>query len=413
MSIPPIFDPERLRLSDFAYSLPEDRIARFPLEKRAESRLLVYRGGEIGHRRFSDVPDELPEGCLVVFNDTRVIRARLHFFRKTGAHIELFLLHPREPQDIHLAMEARGSCIWQCMVGNKKRWKATEALELALETATGPLHIQAHWHDREENQVRLSWDRPELAFADVLMQTGELPLPPYLNRKATSKDHVQYQTVYAAHEGAVAAPTAGLHFTPEVLAQLPQRSIGAEYLTLHVGAGTFMPVKQEAVWQHEMHSEHMRVSRENLIRLIGHEGPVVAVGTTSMRVLESLYWLGLTLLRQPQASPALLRLSQTFAYEQAPGSLPPTREALAALLDYLDRTSASHVVAETCIYLMPGYAFRLCDGLITNFHLPETTLLLLIAAFVGEDWRKIYAAALDEGYRFLSYGDSSLLLPRT
>lgn len=411
MSTSPLSDLEQLRLSAFAYDLPPDRIARFPLEKRDESRLLVYRKGQISHRHFFQVADELLADSLVVLNDTRVIRARLHFFRKTGAHVELFLLHPHQPHDIHLAMEAEDSCIWQCMVGNKKRWKEPEVLEWELPTAKGPIHIRAGWHDREENLIHLQWDRAALPFAVLLMEIGELPLPPYLNRKATEKDEEQYQTVYAVNQGAVAAPTAGLHITPEVLTQFAQRGIETEYLTLHVGAGTFQPVKQDEVWQHEMHSEQMRVTRQNLLRLIGHEGPVIAVGTTSMRVLESLYWLGVQMQQQPVQSPEILSLSQTFAYEQAGAALPGSRESLLALVAYLDRIGADDFAAETRIYLMPGYTFRMCKGLITNFHLPETTLLLLIAAFVGEDWRRIYEAALQGEYRFLSFGDSSLLLP--
>ncbi len=409
----PTFEPGKLRLSDFNYDLPESRIAKFPLEQRDQSNLLVYRKGQIEHRKFYSIAEELPPGSLMVCNDTKVIRARLHFFRKTGAHIEIFLLHPHQPAEIHQAMESTTGGVWQCMVGNKKKWKHPEVLELSLTDQGKSFQVQASWQDREQNLIQFTWDREDLSFAELISRMGELPLPPYLNRKATKKDLDQYQTVYATHQGAVAAPTAGLHLTPEVLQQIDSQGIGIEYLTLHVGAGTFQPVKQEEVWDHEMHSEQMRVSQANLERLIAHEGSIIPVGTTSMRVLESLYWLGVKVMQEPVLleTSAPLFLEQTFAYDRQDTDLPDPKAALQALLQGMKTNDRAYLLADTQIYIMPGYQFRICSGLITNFHLPATTLLLLIAALVGDDWKRIYQEALDRDYRFLSYGDSSLLLP--
>ncbi|RRA97770.1 S-adenosylmethionine:tRNA ribosyltransferase-isomerase [Larkinella rosea] len=410
---------EELQLNDFQYNLPDERIARFPLPQRDRSKLLEYRQGKIDHRSFRDLPDQLPSGSLLVFNDTKVIPARLHFRRSTGATIELFLLNP-VPADrlVSEAMQDHHQSIWQCMIGNRKRWKPDEVLEQEVRIHDHTVLVKAHWHDAHQSQVRFEWtpgnempgdEMPgDESFAAILHEAGKIPLPPYLNRDVTEADKETYQTVYSRIEGAVAAPTAGLHFTPEVLAQLAQKGIKTDYLTLHVGAGTFQPIKTSDVRQHAMHSEQVVYSRQNLQHLLTHTGPVIAVGTTSMRSLESLYWFGVRLLKQ---EPDPWHLDQKYAYSVSENDLPEKPEAVRAVLNYLEKTGQEAVIGHTGIYCMPGYRFRITNGLVTNFHQPGSTLILLIAAFVGENWRTIYKEALQNGYRFLSYGDSSLLLP--
>ena len=408
-----------LRLSQFQYDLPDERIARYPLARRDASKLLVYRSGAITHAQFTDLPDLLPDGSFLVFNDTKVIPARLHFTRETGAVIELFLLNPVDggaaqldgsfaSLPISLAMEATGSAIWQGMIGNRKRWKPTESLSATLATPKGPVTLNASWHDMDQSIVKLSWTPADLTFAEVIQYAGEIPLPPYLKRATTETDRETYQTVYSKQEGAVAAPTAGLHFTPAVFENLASKSIGHDYLTLHVGAGTFQPIKAEDVRAHHMHTEQVIYTRQNLQNLLRHPGQIIAVGTTSMRALESLYWMGVKLLRN---EPNPLQLDQHFAYQVPVDQQPPAEEAIGAMLDYLIRTNQESVVAHTGIYITPGYEVKLCKGIVTNFHQPGSTLILLIAALVGDNWRTIYTEALQNDYRFLSYGDSSLLLP--
>ena len=404
---------EPLLLSEFQYALPDDCIARFPLTPRDSSKLLVYRAGQINHAQFSDLPDLLPENSFLVFNNTRVIPARLHFTRQTGAIIELFLLNPfaaeaDELQPISLAMEATGSAIWQGMIGNRKRWKPNETLETQMPTSSGTITLTADWHDSAQSAVRLSWQPAQLTFAEVIRQAGQIPLPPYLKRDATDADRATYQTVYSEKEGAVAAPTAGLHFTNEVFTELAERGIQHDYLTLHVGAGTFQPIKTNDVRQHHMHTEQVVYLRENIENLLDHLDNVIAVGTTSMRALESLYWMGIQLLRR---KPNPFLLDQEFAYQLSADEQPGVRESLGAVLSYMKQTGQESIVAHTGIYITPGYAMKICKGIVTNFHQPGSTLILLIAALIGHDWRKVYAEALQNNYRFLSYGDSSLLLP--
>jgi S-adenosylmethionine:tRNA ribosyltransferase-isomerase len=408
-----------LRLSQFQYDLPDERIARFPLPQRDASKLLVYRSGTIGHAQFTDLPDLLPKGSFLVFNNTKVIPARLHFTRPTGAVIELFLLNPvsdegEQPGDNHasqpisLAMEATGSAIWHGMIGNRKRWKPTESLQATLPTPKGPVTLKASWHNMEQSTVRLHWIPAELTFAEVIQYAGEIPLPPYLKRATTEADRETYQTVYSKQEGAVAAPTAGLHFTPAVFGKLTEQSIAHDYLTLHVGAGTFQPIKAEDVRDHHMHTEQVIYTKQNLRNLLQNLDKLIAVGTTSMRALESLYWMGVKLL---QNEPNPFQLDQYFAYQVPTDQQPTTEESLRAVLQYLIDTNQESVMAHTGIYITPGYTIKLCKGIVTNFHQPGSTLILLIAALVGEDWRYIYKEALQNDYRFLSYGDSSLLLP--
>jgi S-adenosylmethionine:tRNA ribosyltransferase-isomerase len=408
-----------LRLSQFQYDLPDERIARFPLPQRDTSKLLVYRSGTIEHAQFSDLPDLLPDGSFLVFNNTKVIPARLYFTKPTGALIELFLLNPvsgqanqsAEPSaslPISLAMEAMGSAIWQGMIGNRKRWKPTESLNATLSTPRGPVTLTASWYNMEQSTVQLKWTPAKLTFAEVIHYAGEIPLPPYLKRATTETDRETYQTVYSKQEGAVAAPTAGLHFTPAVFDKLVEKSIGHDYLTLHVGAGTFQPIKAEDVRAHHMHTEQVIYTKQNLQNLLRHPGQVIAVGTTSMRALESLYWMGVKLLRD---EPNPFQLDQYYAYQIPTDQQPTAKEAIGAVLKYLVRTEQESVVAHTGIYITPGYEVKLCKGIVTNFHQPGSTLILLIAALIGDSWRTIYKEALQSDYRFLSYGDSSLLLP--
>lgn len=404
---------KELLLSDFQYELPDDRIARFPLTPRDSSKLLVYRSGQISHATFRELPDLLPDESFLVFNNTKVIPARLHFTRTTGAVIELFLLNPfaDQPGDfqpISLAIETTGLAVWVCMVGNRKRWKLNETLEAHLLTPSGTITLTAAWHDPAQSAVRLSWQPGHLTFAEVIQHAGQIPLPPYLKRDATDADRDTYQTVYSEKEGAVAAPTAGLHFTPNVFKNLAERGIKHEYLTLHVGAGTFQPIKTDDVRQHQMHTEQVVYTATNVRHLLANLERLIAVGTTSMRALESLYWMGVRLLRQ-ESNPFLL--DQDYAYQLPISQQPTAHEALTAVLTYLTQMNQESVVAHTGIYITPGYVMKLCRGIITNFHQPGSTLILLIAALIGDDWRRVYKDALHNDYRFLSYGDSSLLLP--
>ncbi|ADB37152.1 S-adenosylmethionine:tRNA ribosyltransferase-isomerase [Spirosoma linguale] len=403
-----------LLLSEFQYDLPDDRIARFPLPQRDASKLLLYKGGVVSHNRFTDLPSLLLPNSFLVFNDTKVIPARLHFTKPTGALIELFLLNPfpiepgGEPAPISLAMEETGTAIWQGMIGNRKRWKQDEPLVTTFPTPEGEVILTASWHDYDQSAVRLSWQPAELTFAQLVQYIGEIPLPPYLKREATATDRETYQTVYSKQEGAVAAPTAGLHFTAAVFEALANNNINHDYLTLHVGAGTFQPIKTDDVRQHHMHTEQVVYTQANVRNLLAHLDTVVAVGTTSMRALESLYWIGTKLVRK---EPNPFQLDQQYAYQLPDDQQPSVADALNAVLDYLVTANKESVVAHTGIYITPGYRIRLCKGLVTNFHQPGSTLILLIATLIGDSWKNVYKEALENDYRFLSYGDSSLLIP--
>ncbi|MBC6990473.1 S-adenosylmethionine:tRNA ribosyltransferase-isomerase [Hymenobacter sp. BT491] len=405
-------DPRQLSIHDYTYQLPAERIAPEPLPDRDQSKLLVYRTGQITDRSFQDLPSELPPDALLVFNDTKVVRARLFAHKPTGGVVELFCLEPVAPhRAIEPAMQQTGSCVWKCLVGNGKRWKTGPVL-LEFEANGQPATLTAERQAAVEGYslIRFSWTPAELPFAEVLRQAGHLPLPPYLNRTDTDADAIRYQTVYAAHEGAVAAPTAGLHFSDKVFADLAQRGIDTARLTLHVGAGTFQPVKADRMAEHPMHAEPITVERQVLLHLLAHAPkPIIAVGTTSLRSLESLYWLGSQLFYNQGITNNALQVHQWQPYESGPQ--PSVQEALQALLAYLDRAGTDVLQASTQLLIAPGYRFRVVQGLITNFHQPESTLLLLVAALVGPNWRQLYDHALVHDYRFLSYGDSSLLLP--
>ncbi len=414
-------DPRHLAIQYFTYPLPAERIAPEPLPDRAASRLLVSKNGQITDKHFRDLPGELPAGALLIFNDTRVVRARLLARRPTGGQVELFCLEPVAPhRSLELALQQTGHCTWRCLVGNGRRWKEGPVV-LEFETADGqPATFRAERRAQEAGTALIDfcWEPATLPFAEVLRAGGHLPLPPYLGRLDTPADAVRYQTVYAAAEGAVAAPTAGLHFTPELLAELQRQGFSTGHVTLHVGAGTFQPVKAEQMADHPMHTEPILVTGALLRQLLAHRPrPVLAVGTTSLRTLETIYWLGVGLL-QSAAGPGTnrqeteLSVTQWQPYEMAePAASIRPEAALNALLQHLEATGADTLQASTRLLIAPGYQFRLADGLITNFHQPESTLLLLVAALLGPGWRAVYDHALAKGYRFLSYGDSSLLLP--
>lgn len=401
---------QQIRIEDYNYSLPDERIAKFPLSRRDESKLLLYRDGRIGESIFKKLPDYLPENCLMVFNNTRVIQARLLFQKETGARIEVFCLEPVEPNDYALVFQQTQRCIWTCLVGNLKKWKEgtlSKTVEIGTDTVT--LKAEKKQSHGDSHRIEFTWDRPEYTFADLLESAGVLPIPPYLHRETEKSDLQTYQTVYSKIKGSVAAPTAGLHFTPEVLAEIDARGIGREEVTLHVGAGTFKPVKSETIEGHEMHTEFISVRRSSIERIRKNLGRIVAVGTTSVRTLESLYYIGALLAEHPDAASEELVVKQWMPYDEANNRLSPA-EALQNILDYLDRRGADRLVTATQIIIAPGYTFKLVGGMVTNFHQPQSTLLLLISAFVDGDWKSIYDYALSHDFRFLSYGDSSLLL---
>lgn len=395
-----------IRISDYNYPLPDHRIAKHPLAAREQCKLLCYKvGGEINEGHFYDVPAVLPEKAMLVYNNTRVINARLRFRKSTGSTIEIFCLEPVAPCDYQLIFQTTQSCTWLCLVGNSKRWKQgplTQGIEVDGKTVT----LEANRGERRGNsfEIEFSWNGG-VTFASILEAIGEIPIPPYLNRGTESTDSADYQTVYSHIDGSVAAPTAGLHFTDEVLAECDKRGITRRELTLHVGAGTFQPVKSENIGEHEMHHEFISVQRSLLVDLINAEGPVVAVGTTSVRTLESLYYVGQVLETNPDADEEMLTVKQWMPYS-TPCEI-STKKALQNVVDYLDRHHAEAYMGSTQLMIAPGFQYRIISGMITNFHQPQSTLLLLVSAFVGVDhWRAIYDYALDHDFRFLSYGDA-------
>ncbi len=403
-------DPKHIHISEYNYPLPDERIAKFPLAVRDQSKLLVYRHGEVSEDVFTSLPDYLPKGSLMVFNNTKVIQARLHFRKETGALIEVFCLEPIQPNDYVLNFQQTEHAAWLCMIGNLKKWKdgvlkremTVKGFPITLTATRGECRGTSHWID-------FSWDNPEVTFADILEVFGELPIPPYLNRDTEESDKETYQTVYSKIKGSVAAPTAGLHFTPRVLEALQEKGIDLEELTLHVGAGTFKPVKSEEIEGHEMHTEYISVNRATIKKLIDHDGCAVAVGTTSVRTLESLYHIGVTLAENPDATEEELHVKQWQPYEKY-DQIPPV-VALQKILGYLDRNGLEALHSSTQIIIAPGYQYKIVKAMVTNFHQPQSTLLLLVSAFVKGNWRTIYDYALAHDFRFLSYGDSSLLIP--
>ncbi len=396
-------------IDDYDYPLPEERIAKYPLAQRDASKLLVYREGVLTDTVFSNVGSYLSAGDLLVVNNTRVIHARLHFATASGALVEIFLLEPIAPAEYEQMFVCRGTCRWQCLVGNSRRWK-DDTLTATFPFAAGALtlHAQRGAACGRAYEITLSWQPAEQTFAEVLALAGELPLPPYLKRAAEQSDELSYQTVYAHRDGSVAAPTAGLHFTPAVLDALAQRGIECQALTLHVGAGTFLPVKSDEIHNHAMHTERIEVPLALLEALIAHKGAAVAVGTTSVRVLESLYYLGLHVLRAGSSGTPVLHVEQWEPYAPAPAV--ETLPALEALVAFLRARSLSTLYATTQLMIIPGFRYRLVRAMITNFHQRRSTLLLLVAAFIGDAWRDVYSHALAHDYRFLSYGDACLFI---
>lgn len=402
--------PKHIQISDYNYNLPDERIAKFPLAQRDKSKLLVYKNGEVTEETFFNLPSYLPKGAMMVFNNTKVIQARLHFRKSTGALIEIFVLEPASPTDYEVMFQTTGKCSWYCMIGNLKKWKdgllsrecEYKGTKFNLTASNGGVYGTSHL-------VEFTWDNPLLSWAEVLDAIGELPIPPYLNRDTEESDKITYQTVYSKIKGSVAAPTAGLHFTPEVLNAVDEAGIDREELTLHVGAGTFKPVKSNDIKEHEMHTEYIAVRRQTLEKLIAHGAEAIAVGTTSVRTLESLYYMGLKLHNNPNISESELHVNQWEPYETEAVITPV--EAIKELLDYLDRHSLPALNSSTQIIIAPGYEYKIVKMLVTNFHQPKSTLLLLVSAFLKGDWYKVYDYALAHDFRFLSYGDSSLLIP--
>ncbi len=405
-------NPKHIQIKDYAYHLPDERIAKYPLEERDSSKLLLYREGTVSEDKFFKLPEYLNAGELMIFNNTRVIRARLHFRKSTGALIEVFCLEPHSPTDYEQSFASRTGCSWTCLVGNLKKWKAG-TLEQEVEVGGRKVILSAT--RGEENGtghvVSFTWNEPDISFAELLDAIGELPIPPYLHRATEESDLSTYQTVYGKIKGSVAAPTAGLHFTPEVLDAIRKKGIDCDEVTLHVGAGTFKPVKAEEIEGHEMHSEWISVKRPTIDNLIKHEGRCIAVGTTSVRTIESLYYIGVKIHENPNISPEDLHIEQWLPYEYAENDSSPlsTLEALRCIAEYMDRNGLAALHGSTQIIIAPGYTYHIVRTMVTNFHQPQSTLLLLVSAFVGGDWKRIYDYALAHDFRFLSYGDSSLL----
>ena len=411
----PTKDNSPIYIDEYNYPLPDERIAKYPLAKRDASKLLVYKNGEITESVFSSISDFLPDNALLVYNNTRVIQARLLFKKDTGASIEVFCLEPLQPADYAQSLGSTTECVWKCMIGNLKKWKEGElSKQIEIEGEQCTFTAERLQTEGNTHSVKFSWDNTNIHFADILENAGELPIPPYLHRKTEESDLTTYQTVYSKIKGSVAAPTAGLHFTEDVFEGLKPKQITIEEVTLHVGAGTFQPVKTRDIAEHHMHTEVISVQRSTIENLLKKLGNIIAVGTTSVRTLESLYYIG----RQVKEGTGTgegegkenmeLSVSQWEPYEN--NEEVSTSDALQSLLDYMYENNLTTLHAETQIMIKPGYKFRVVDGMITNFHQPKSTLLLLVSAFVGGNWKQIYDYALENDFRFLSYGDSSLLM---
>lgn len=402
--------PKYISINDYTYTLPEEKIAYYPLANRDEAKLLIYTHGSLNQDIYKNISHYIPAQSLMIFNNTKVVEARLLFQKETGGVIEIFCLEPHEMyRDIATAMSQRGSVKWLCLIGGVSKWKKELDLTLKFNTPKSTYTLKAKYVDKRKDcyVIELMWDNT-LSFAEVLHYAGHVPLPPYIKRADETADKNRYQTVFAKYDGSVAAPTAGLHFTPSVLSNLTEKNILTDFVTLHVGAGTFKPVKADTLQDHEMHSEYITVSKGLIEHLMHPKKPIIAVGTTSLRTLESLYWLGCKLIQDPAIfNTALPYLTQWASYSET--TAPPISHAFQAILQYLQNTGQDQFIAKTQIIIAPGYEFKIVDGLITNFHQPNSTLLLLVAAFIGLDWKKVYEYALQNEFRFLSYGDGSLL----
>lgn len=393
-----------ISLEKYLYELPEERIAKHPLENRDDSKLLLYQNGKTDHKKFKDVVKLVPKDSLLFLNNTKVIAARLFFRKETGAQIEIFLTEPILPHpEFQKALKAKGTCIWKCMIGNLKKWKDENVLSLKL---NGQIDIKAKLKDRKNNLVEFSWDTDQ-EFLEIIEAAGHVPLPPYLNREEEADDKDRYQTVFSKLEGAVAAPTAGLHFTKEILQELKAKGVLQDHVTLHVSAGTFRPIKDANFKNHDMHNERIIVQRQNIENILRAKSLIIPVGTTALRTLESLYWYGVKLKTD---SNALFKIEKNDPYNPLLQGITLT-EAMEAILAKMGKEQSNELRGETEIFIYPGYKFKVASGLFTNFHMPASTLILLVAAFVGNEWKNIYNDALENDYRFLSYGDTSLLLP--
>ncbi|MCU0404173.1 MAG: S-adenosylmethionine:tRNA ribosyltransferase-isomerase [Chitinophagaceae bacterium] len=405
--------PGHIGIEKFDYELPDERVAKFPLENRDASKLLLYNNGSIGETIFKNLTGQLAQGSLLVFNNSRVVEARLLFQKESGGLIEIFALEPHEKYaDITTALNSTGSITYKCLIGGASKWKHGMVLQKRVEHNGEVLTIQASIAGRRPDcfDIEFSWNPSEISFAQVLHEAGKIPIPPYLHRESEEIDNERYQNVYATAEGSVAAPTAGLHFTQELLNEIEAKGIQKEFVTLHVGAGTFMPVKAQTMQDHEMHAEFLEINISLIDSLLANE-TIIPVGTTAMRTLESLYWMGVKAYYQPAISLADLEIRQWEVYDYWMEKNCGKEAALHALKAWMQQAGLRHLVIRTRIIIAPGYKFGMCRGLITNFHQPKSTLLLLVAALIGDDWKKVYDYALSHDFRFLSYGDSSLILP--
>jgi S-adenosylmethionine:tRNA ribosyltransferase-isomerase len=399
-----------ISIQAFDYELPDAHIAFFPSQMRDESRLLVHNQGKTSHHSFKHLPVLVPGDSLFIFNNTKVIPARIQLQKESGTTIEIFLLKPLvDNVATQQVMEQRSEITWECLVGNKKRWKSGESLNKTIQIEGDTVELKLSWHDRDLNQVQIQWSSDH-TFASILNEIGKIPLPPYMERDTELSDQDRYQTVFSKELGAVAAPTASLHFTPEILDQLTSRGIPQTFLTLHVGAGTFLPVKEDEIRNHPMHREQLIFEREFILQLLQHRGSYIPVGTTALRAIESLYWSGVWILEGHAIPDSGLIIPKEFAYNDRRDI--STDEALLALLSYMDSNQQTQWLAQTELLIMPTYRFRFCDVLITNFHQPKSTLLVLVSALIGDSWKEIYEEAKREGYRFLSYGDACLFFKK-
>ena len=410
-----IKEVQNITIEDYNYPLPDDRIAKYPLSERDASKLLVLKNDEIHSSHFRNIADFLPKDSLLIFNETKVVRARLQFIKESGAAIEIFCLEPITGNgDYQLAFSSQSPSEWKCLVGNSRRWK-NDKLSLNVNVSQQDTKATLYAERLEKNDnysvIRFSWEPANMSFAEILEAAGEIPLPPYLHREAELSDRERYQTVFAKHEGSVAAPTAGLHFTKELIQELEDKSISFEEVTLHVGAGTFRPVSSETIGEHEMHSETIVVKKSCIENLIENcNKTIIPVGTTSMRTIESLYWLGLMLMEEGMEE-RQLHLNQWFPYKERE-SLPSAKESLSSIVKYMELHNMSDFHASTALMIAPSCSINVAKALITNFHQPKSTLLLLVSALIGEKWKEAYQYALDNDFRFLSYGDSCLFIPQ-
>lgn len=400
---------KNISIEEFDYLLPDERIAKYPLEQRDQSKLLIWKNNTIDDNQFINLSEQLPAKSKLIFNNTKVIRARLHFKKETGAKIEIFVLDPIIPADYAQNFQQTEKCSWKCIVGNLKKWKEG-TLVLPISIKNQKINLKAKNIEAAGNSrvIEFSWDNYDFTFSEVLEAAGNIPIPPYLHRESEESDLTRYQTVYSKIKGSVAAPTAGLHFTDRVFDSFKLKKITTAELTLHVGAGTFQPVKADTIGGHEMHTEHILVHKSFIEELIDHNNPIIAVGTTSIRTLESLYWMGLKVKANQNLNLSELKVQQWEPYQS--NAILSRKEAFEALLNYLNKNEQEQINSSTQIIIVPGYQFHVIDGMITNFHQPQSTLLLLISAFIGNDWKRVYEHALTNNYRFLSYGDSNLYL---